>query len=478
MTSETYTSSDRELTEQVWEPIRIVPDYSEPEQIAERDPSRKQDLEDLKNVFDKTVKVLSSLLKVKRLSEPLKVDKMRCGKFDLPLKAQATGEGYSDADLLILVKFDSTGLFEKQGIEAAATDCIQDAQLKRPIVGYIQFKPNLELKNQKDIDYFVWLSLHEMTHVLGFNDRLYSSFIDSETLQTIPISQTVALTNLHGEDVFLIKSPNVLEKARKHFNCNRIQGVPAEYNGGQGTAGAHWSKHYLNTEYMIGDSYGENIISEITLALLEDSGWYKVDYTQANLYVWGRDAGCSFFSLPCYDKQLDKTNFPNDFCEEINQEVCSNQNIFRAICKTMQYEKPLPIEKQFFPDPRKGGIDELVDYCPIAIEDSADDEYYGGSCRFGHKGKRNIEKVCPHCACFENTLKPITNLKIKTEKFASCFEFTCNESIITVLVDGNKAVCDQGRATIEGYSGSIKCPDSKVLCHKTYFYKFGSVEKY
>ena len=38
---------------------------------------------------------------------------------------------------------------------------------------------------------------------------------------------------------------------------------------------------------------------EITLALFEDSGWYKVYYETANIFLWGKDVGCDFFLQKC-----------------------------------------------------------------------------------------------------------------------------------------------------------------------------------
>lgn len=38
---------------------------------------------------------------------------------------------------------------------------------------------------------------------------------------------------------------------------------------------------------------GRPIVSEITLSLMEDSGWYVPHYDQAGKLVWGRKAGCA-----------------------------------------------------------------------------------------------------------------------------------------------------------------------------------------
>lgn len=40
-------------------------------------------------------------------------------------------------------------------------------------------------------------------------------------------------------------------------------------------------------------------ISEFTLAFLEGTGWYDVDYTMAEPFNWGRNQGCTFHDGPC-----------------------------------------------------------------------------------------------------------------------------------------------------------------------------------
>jgi leishmanolysin len=40
-------------------------------------------------------------------------------------------------------------------------------------------------------------------------------------------------------------------------------------------------------------------ISKLTLALLEDSGWYKPEYSKADVLTWGLGAGCSMSSGDC-----------------------------------------------------------------------------------------------------------------------------------------------------------------------------------
>ena len=110
------------------------------------------------------------------------------------------------------------------------------------------------------------LIFHELTHVLVFNPELMKE---------------LGMTNtkiFDGSFITFVNSPRVLTAARQHFNCTSLNGVPLENQGGSGSAGSHWEARYLLGDYMISSDYFDNVISDITLALFEDSGIYKVNY--------------------------------------------------------------------------------------------------------------------------------------------------------------------------------------------------------
>ena len=55
--------------------------------------------------------------------------------------------------------------------------------------------------------------------------------------------------------------------------------VLLEDNGGSGTAGSHWDERYLFNEYMTVVAWSPlQKTTKFTLSLLEDTGWYLVDY--------------------------------------------------------------------------------------------------------------------------------------------------------------------------------------------------------
>lgn len=514
----------RMLKDDKWEPIRIHLDFSYLENNLGK--INKTDLIDLKEkVMPKVQDVFQQILKVKRIQGKLKLNAPTCETFPIPETYRTDGV---EADIVIFVLIDDSGFFAKNKIEAAAVHCLQHSETKRPIAGYIQFKPELKVTNSTAADYMVWLALHEVSHILVINDSLYEDYIDSSTL--LPLGLDRVLTNKmlpNGKKMSLIKTPKVIEKGKKHFGCDNFDGVPLEYNGGAGTAGAHWSKKYMNTDYMIGDSYGENMISEITLALFEDSGWYSAEYELSNLFLWGKNEGCDFFDFnkKCINKNSTNTNyfsnFGKEYCTKFNNPVCSISNTFRGTCRTKLYESDLNEFERYFDNAKIGGSDPLMDKCPIPMEDKGGQNYYGGSCRVGNKETLNskIEKICPECVCFLSSLtKPvpatkrlrfqqvkedtnkksnITNNKMKKletkeelEQFeereltpedllASCFEYKCEEEQLFVLIEGNKYQCKFGTPLkIDGYNGAVNCPDNKIVCNKKFKCKFGCTEKY
>jgi hypothetical protein len=124
-----------------------------------------------------------------------------------------------------------------------------------------------------------------------------------------------------------IKTPKVIQAGKKHFQCDSLDGVELEHFGGPGSAYSHWSKRLLNTEFMIADSYGENYISNFTLSLLEDSGWYKIDYSKSEDIPWGKNQGCKFLSEKCIRKKYIE-NFEDSFLplEDYNNNNNNNGN--------------------------------------------------------------------------------------------------------------------------------------------------------
>lgn len=479
-----------------WQPMRIIADYTllstveSPEAVSFANIIEKE-------IMPKTIKIIEQLFKVRRI-DSFTLENEKCGKrtiipnhlINVPLQT----------DLLIIVLFDTTGKYKANRVEASAVHCFQDKLTKRSIVGKITFRDDLIPQSSVDVDYMIWLTLHEISHVLLFNKSLYKFFIDQD-YNLVGINNVLyEIANDKGQKIFNVSTKKVVEVAKKHFNCPGITGVPLEYNvqGEKSAISGHWSRKAMNTDYMIGRSHGENLISEITLAFFEDSGWYVPNYSKANIFFWGKNEGCNFIHGNCVKKSLSnqnltkitvRTNFPKEFCQYMNQPTCSIHHQFRGFCGIKVFNKELPFEHINFDNPRVGGYDTFVNRCPLVIEMKYNQKFYGGNCKFGsNEGISNLEKICPECACFLSSLrkKPTEDIeeidKIHSypiEKYlkASCYEYKCINGNIKVMIEGKEYQCpSKKKIHIKGYYGRIYCPDKDIICNQKYNCNFGCTD--
>ena len=72
------------------------------------------------------------------------------------------------------------------------------------------------------------------------------------------------------------------EEYRALSGCDTA--VPIETTGGSGTACLHWSESCFQTELMTGVNTGDQELSRMSIATLEDMG-YVVDYSQADPFT-------------------------------------------------------------------------------------------------------------------------------------------------------------------------------------------------
>src|SRR5688500_6328900 len=74
-------------------------------------------------------------------------------------------------------------------------------------------------------------------------------------------------------------------------------------------------------------------VTEFSLALLEGSGWYQVDYSKAEPITYGKNQGCDFLDTPCVDNTTFTANF-EEFCSPLETRACSRTYRGFAYCGT------------------------------------------------------------------------------------------------------------------------------------------------
>lgn len=136
---------------------------------------------------------------------------------------------------------------------------------------------------------------HELTHALVFLDKLLNIF---------PSHPNPRMTSqVGGQSVTMITTPNVVAAAKEHFNCPHINGSIVENEGGPLTQG-HWESHLYFPELMNGILYQHlaryTVVSNITLSLFADSEWYSVNHPlMGTQLLWGSGLSCEFIEERC-----------------------------------------------------------------------------------------------------------------------------------------------------------------------------------
>lgn len=455
-------SKIRHLSTKEFTPIRIYIDYATLDsQVTVSEEFRNK----IKQILELSKSSFESLLLVQRFKDKMKL--LECGNSILIISDKVKNEGV-EADLIIFPFIDTS--YQGNVYEAYASPCILAGDTRRPVAGYIGFTKVLKLERENWLHYYTTLAMHELTHCLVFSPNLFPFFFNQRELYGI--SNIIKTVTINGKKRSLLSTPKVVQAAKVHFNCDSVEGVELENQGSDGTSGSHWEAREMLTDYMMGASYDEMSISEITLALFEDSGWYKVNYYTGGLFRFGKNEGCSFLYSKCLTNE--KTNFPNEFCDTNYQPFCTNGRLSKGICYYTDYEKNITKEFQYFSNEKRGGL-VLADYCPVSQVPSDKKMLFNWNCAMG-KSTYPIdlgETVSESSICFISSLRLKKSLLSRSysKKRAICHQYECdyNNKIVYVKINGNKYPCKlrNGQyvvSNILGYEGSLECPEFNNVC--------------
>ena len=290
--------------------------------------------------------------------------------------------------------------------------------------------------------------LHEISHILAFHPYFFQVFKMNQTIDSVPN----------------IVSSNALAKAREHFGDSTLSGIPLESQGGKGSVGSHWEARYMLGDIMISNEYPDSIISDITLGLFEDTGFYKVNYYSGGLFKFGKNEGSKFFNTTCIENE--KAAF-DEFCDVQGKAMCSSSRAVKSKCYIANYNN---IEEQYryFRDSTKGGFPP-ADYCPVAYEPHDSNSYFSKHCGVGTATLSNYgEKIGENSFCFMSSLyqSSVTPL---TSEVPICYEIECDTSNkqIKVKIGSSTVTCPTEGGTQtdpSGLKGSIECPAYSELC--------------
>eukprot|EP00949_MAST-11_sp_MAST-11-sp1_P002400 g2400.t1 len=304
--------------------------------------------------------------------------------------SSAQGSGIENTDFQVIVTADATeACLDGSGTLAYASACQYDDN-DRPTFAHVNFCPSSVI-NDDSISVQRSTAIHELAHALGFSSETWPRMRQSDgvTRRTpldrgeytcingntrsdflAPADTVIQRMTLRSRpNSMLLVTPAVAVAARNHYGCETLAG--AELENQPTTANAcvpsHWEERTLKHEIMTPVVDGDSIMSALTLAMFEDTGWYKANYEKAEYLHWGRNAGCDFVSKKCLDDDgSGGTVLQQHFCDGSSEaDACVADLTATGQCTITNWSADLPQEFQYFDgQPRRGGPFKELDFCP------------------------------------------------------------------------------------------------------------------
>ena len=448
----------------------------------------------------KAVETIKALLKVVPIQKNyifndediIKMSINYWNKTNIGSQPKVEGKGLIDIgiDLYIFVRFGNISELGENTLASAGARFLDNNS--RPLIGVVNINRDIDYTIENSLQYFQTTILHEFIHILGFSNSFFQEKLN-----------VYIKNDIYGKERFYLSSPKLLEVAIKYYNCSQIDGVELEEFGGNGTAGSHWEERILLGEIMNGVVYPEEqVLSEFTLAVLEDTRFYEVKYYTGGLMQYGRNKGCDFLNLKCLNNS--ETKFKNEFFgQSLYNNIdpsCSSGRQSRAYHFISDYTNSgisIPEEYQYFSDQNFGGR-ASTDYCPVSQEyfKESENRYYVGHCStkgsgdygtfinyYDSNGQKIFNKngdlasitgetYSDHSFCVLSSLFPNNTENSQTYSKtvnAFCYQMYCSEKSLTIQINDDLLVCPRGGGKINAinYNGYLLCPDYYLICSGT-----------
>ncbi|CCW69204.1 unnamed protein product [Phytomonas sp. Hart1] len=375
-----------------------------------------------------------------------------CSHFTIPQSHHDTG--VPDTDFVLYVAAGPT----VPGNLAWAITCQYDPS-GRPLVGASDFGSVYTM----DIIHSTRILTHEILHALGF---------EIEFLKKRNMVDTVSVRNKPAS--YVLKSPKVVEVARAHYGCSTMKFMELEDTGDTGSVGSHWKMRNAKDDLMAAVK-SASFYTAITIAAMEDTGYYKGNYRNAESMAWGKNAGCVLFDKKCVIDGVSQV--PEMFCEAkvaSNSEYrCTSDRMGIGNCM-IKHHSSLPIYFQYFPDPTIGGTEDWMDYCPIIKA------YSNTMCLNGDAKILSGSVFSESARCFSAVSSTHLQISDGQNMLSICADVQCDKdtSRYRVRVKGASDFvdCPPGSTLVlsdysaEFWSGAITCAPYEEMCLKAYYY--------
>ncbi|KAJ0006297.1 hypothetical protein NQD34_013570, partial [Periophthalmus magnuspinnatus] len=344
------------------------------------------------------------------------------------------GTGLPDTDFLLYLHVRATGKCRAEpNVQAYAAHC-QTESGGRPLAGVVVICREKLTGVVYNHHATVLTIIHELFHALGFSKKLFGTWRDCSTSSCLGCSLRAKMIRPDALGQMRIYTQSVTSALQKHLRTTDpdvggpLENKDADANG----LSSHWESRVMQGSIMTAvlDDPSVVRIDPMTLAALQDTGWYTADQNRAQCLVWGQGKGNRFGS-PSTCK-----NNSAFFCSG-NGFGCHYLHLHKGQCQSDPYLDGCRIYKPIL----NGSECWLTGNAQQATQDEM----------FGHDSR-----------CFFSTL----NKQMNTSVEGRCYKHRCiGLNKYQIQVHGSDWVdCPAGDAIqIKGYKGFIWCPD-KRLC--------------
>merc|ERR1740139_1423974 len=316
-------------------------------------------------------------------------------------------------------------------------------ETQRPISGaafITKFGDKMTQQNSKPFMYSTDTMIHEFGHIFGF--IAWDQY------------QKQHLGTANGKIIW--KGPKTLALAREYRNCATLEGVPLQSKNGR--VGGHFNEDDLGDELMTPFAANNGgRASGVTISLLEDTKWYKGDYTRAEHFTFGKGAGCGGIA--------DKTCTSPAICNINATGIITSDFKGQGYCRADK--NGCASETKYSNRDCSNGKEWSSSYKTYGFGPT-----YGGNCavvkaklkfKYNGRGPYSMDPIMPVEAECSNDMEsyPLTFKKFgydaqgnKTEK----------DALVTCTKAGSQTFNGEGGS----YTSTVECADPKTFCTKRF----------
>ncbi|KAF8821527.1 hypothetical protein IE077_000263 [Cardiosporidium cionae] len=137
---------------------------------------------------------------------------------------------------------------------------------------------------------------HELLHGMGFSSSAFRLFRDDAGVprnndrrspdRPSVDSTLLSMNSSGGKPTTWVITPTARDFAKTFFKCNSTRGIAIENQGESGSVGSHIESLAQLEDTMTAALTGISALSNFTLTILRDSGWYGINFHRASNPLW------------------------------------------------------------------------------------------------------------------------------------------------------------------------------------------------